>query len=341
MTDLKLDLGVYRYEHTEPLFDGRVTIAGADVTLHTSPLISDVFHRMAAGELDIAEFGLTYFLRMFDLDDSPFLALPIFPNRNFRHAALFVNTDSGIEKPEDLAGRTVGEFALWGSDPGVWMKGVLAEEYGVTLDQMRWVIGGTDHPIPPFDWVPLPVPDGVEVRHTEGDQTLAAMLEAGEIDALLSVDVPAALLDGSTKKIRRLFVDYESVERGYYRRTGIHPMMHIVAIRRELAAEPGLVQSVYRAFDEAKDIVQEYYRAGAAKQHMSVITPWFSELFAENRALMGEDWWPYGLDANRKAVDTFLRYHYEQGLSQRLLTSEDIFVPGIEWDTLRANGATV
>ncbi|WP_030897847.1 ABC transporter substrate-binding protein [Streptomyces sp. NRRL F-5126] len=329
MTDLKLRVGMYRYEHTEPLFDGRVAIDGVDATLDTSPLVSDVFHRMATGRLDVAEFGLTYFLRMFDLDDSPFLALPIFPNRNFRHSALFVNADSGIEKPEDLAGRTVGEFGMWGHDPGVWMKGVLADEYGVTPDRMRWVIGGTNHPIPAFDWIPQPVPDGVDVRRAEGDRTLAAMLEAGEIDALLSIDVPQALADGSTKKIRRLFPDYESVERDYYRRTGIFPMMHVVAIRRELAEVPGLVRSVYRAFEEAKGIVQERYRDNALKQHMSVITPWFSELFAKNRALLGEDWWPYGLDANRKAVDTFLRYHYEQGLSKRLPTSEDIFVPGL------------
>ncbi|WP_328616926.1 4,5-dihydroxyphthalate decarboxylase [Amycolatopsis sp. NBC_00355] len=326
MTGPELKMGVYRYEHTEPLFDGRVEI---DATLETSPLISDVFQRMAEGDLDIAEYGLTYFLRSFDLPGSPFLALPIFPNRNFRHSSVFVNVDSGIERPEDLAGKTVGEFALYGSDPGVWVKGVLADEHGVTPDRIEWVIGGTDHPIPSFDWIPQPVPDGVRVRHAAGDQTLAALLEAGEIDALLSVDVPRSVLDGSTKKIRRLFVDYEAVERDYYRRTGIFPMMHVVALRRELAEVPGLAASVYRAFSQAKDIVQEHYRANAAKQHMAVITPWFSELFAENRALLGEDWWPYGLDANRKAVDTFLRYHHEQGLSRRLLTSEDIFVPGI------------
>ncbi|MYT70386.1 MULTISPECIES: 4,5-dihydroxyphthalate decarboxylase [unclassified Streptomyces] len=329
MSVRNLALGVYRYEHTEPLFDRRVTIDGVDAHLDTSPLISDIFRRMALGELDIAEFGLTYFLRTFDTRESPFLALPIFPNRNFRHSALFVNVDSGIERPEDLAGRTVGEFALYGSDPGVWMKGVLADEYGVKPEQIDWVVGGTDRPIPSFDWIPQPVPDAVRVRHTEGDQTLGAMLEEGEIDALLSVDVPQHLLDGSTQRIRRLFVDYEAVERDYYRRTGIFPMMHVVAIRRELAAEPGLVASVYRAFDEAKRIVQDHYRANASKQHMAVITPWFSELFAENRALLGEDWWPYGLDANRKAVDTFLRYHHEQGLSRRLLTSDDIFVPGL------------
>ncbi|MEO3825650.1 hypothetical protein [Actinomadura sp. B10D3] len=329
MADPKLKVGVYRYEHTEPLFDGRVTMDGVDATLETSPLISDIFRRMAQGGLDVAEFGLTYFLRMFDPADPPFLALPIFPNRNFRHSALFVNADSGIERPEDLAGRTVGEFALYGHDPGVWMKGVLADEYGVTPDQMEWVIGGTDHPVPPFDWIPQPVPDGVRVRHLDDAQTLSALLETGEIDALLSVDVPQSLIDGSTKKIRRLFVDYEAVERDYYRRTGIFPMMHLVAIRRELAGVPGLAESVYRAFSQAKELVQEHYRAIAAKQHMAVITPWFSRLFAENRALLGEDWWPYGVDANRKAVDTFLRYHYEQGLSKPLLTSEDIFVPSL------------
>ncbi len=329
MADLPLRMGLYRYEHTAPLFDGRVGIDGVDAELMTSPLVSDVFHAMAVGELDVAEFGLTYFLRTFDLADSPFLALPIFPNRNFRHEALFVNTDSGIETPQDLAGKTVGEFALWGHDVGVWIKGILADEHDVTPQQMRWVIGGTDHPIPAFDWIPNPIPADVEVRHTTGDQTLAAMLETGEIDALLSVDVPQSLLDGSTTKIRRLYPDYERVERDYYRRTGIFPMMHVVAIRRELLDQPGLVDAIYRAFADAKDLVQQQYRAGASKQHMSVITPWFSELFARNRALLGEDWWPYGVNANRKAVDTFLRYHHEQGLSKRRLTSDDIFVPAL------------
>jgi hypothetical protein len=327
VNDLSLSIGTYRYEHTEPLFDGRVTIDGVNADLRTAPLVSDLFRQMATGQLDICEFGLTYFLRMFDRDDSPFLALPVFPNRNFRHESLFVNADRGITAPADLAGKTVGEFGLYGHDPGVWMKGILADEYGLRPEQVSWVIGGTDHPLPAFDWIPQPVPDGVRVRHAGKDQALAAMLEAGEIDALLSVDVPRALLDGSATRIRRLFPDYESVERDYYRRTGIFPMMHVIAIRRELAAEPGLARSVYRAFSQAKEIVQAGYRDGAAKQHMAVVTPWFSELFAENRALLGEDWWPYGVAANRQAVDTFLRYHHQQGLSRRLLTSADIFVP--------------
>jgi 4,5-dihydroxyphthalate decarboxylase len=168
----------------------------------------------------------------------------------------------------------------------------------------------------------------VDVRHAADGVALSAMLESGELDALVSVDVPRALLNGSTK-IARLFPDYEAVERDYYRRTGIFPTMHVVAVPRELARQTDLVTAIYRAFCQAKDIIQQEYRNGALKQHMGVLTPWLSKHFEENRALLGEDWWPYGLDANRKAVDTFLRYHYEQGLSKRLLTAEDIIVPAL------------
>lgn len=177
-----------------------------------------------------------------------------------------------------------------------------------------------------FDWIPQPVPAGVEVRHAGDGETLGAMLEAGEIDALISVDVPQVVLDGSSK-VARLFPDYEAVERSYYRRTGIFPMMHVVAMRKELVEQPGLARAVYQAVASAKDATAQRHRDEASKQHMSLMTPWFSELFAENRRLLGEDWWPYGVEANRPAVDTFLRYHHEQGLSQHLLTSDDIFVP--------------
>jgi 4,5-dihydroxyphthalate decarboxylase len=322
----KLTVGAYRYEHTAALFDGTVTVEGMEATFETAPLVSDIFQRMVQGEFDVAELGLTYFLRTLDLDDPPFVALPIFPNRNFRHSAIFVNTASGIEKPQDLAGRTIGEFGLYGHDAGVWPKGILADDYSVAPEECRWVVGGTNHPIPSFDWILQPVPADVDVRHAAAGETLGAMLETGEIDALISVDVPQALLDGSPK-VARLFPDYERVEREYYRRTGIFPPMHVVAVRKELMERPSVVRAVYRAFTEAKEIAARQYRAGAVKQHMALMTPWFSELFAENRRLLGEDWWPYGLEANRTAVDTFLRYHHEQGLSKHRLTSSDIFAP--------------
>ncbi|OIK25449.1 4,5-dihydroxyphthalate decarboxylase [Streptomyces malaysiense] len=324
----RLRIATYAYEHTEALLDGRVPVDGVDADFETASLVSDIFRRTVEGHYDVAEYGLTYFLRTFDLHDSPFLALPVFPNRNFRHSSVFVNTASGIERPQDLAGRTIGEFALFGHDPGVWIKGIFSDEYGLTPDQSRWVIGGTDRPISAFDWVPQPVPEGVDVRHAADGETLGAMLESGEIDALISVDVPQALLSGSTR-IARLFPDYECVERDYYRRTRIFPAMHIVAVPRELATQTDLMTSLYRAFCEAKDIAQQKYRDGALKQHMGLVTPWFSRHFEQNRSLLGADWWPYGLGANRKVLDTFLRYHHEQGLSKRLLTSEDVIVPAL------------
>lgn len=327
MTGPALKLATYRYEHTKALFDGRVAVEGFETHLETEGLTSDIFRNMIEGKYEAAEFGMTYFLRTWDRDE--FVALPIFPNRNFRHSAVFVRADSGIESPADLVGRTIGEFALWGHDPGVWMKGVFADEYGVTPDQSRWVIGGTDFPIPPFDWVPQPVPAGVDVRSAADGQTLGQMLLAGDIDALVSVDVPKEILEGDPR-VRRLWVDYEKVERDYYARTGIFPMMHVVAIRRDyLAQHPEVASAIYDAFLAAKNDRAEYYRGLASKQHMAVMTPWFSELFAENRALLGEDWWPYGVTANRTAVDTFLRYAHEQGLVQELLTTEDIFVPSL------------
>lgn len=329
MTDPKLILGTYHYEHTDGLFDGSVDVAGFDADVRTEQLASDLFHRMIDGEYHAAELGLTYFLQMWDTKESPFLALPIFPNRNFRHAAVFVRADGGIDKPQDLAGKTVGEFALWGSDPGVWVKGVLADEFGVTPDQCSWVIGGTNFPIPSFDWVPQPVPANISVRHAGDDETLGAMLLSGEIDALISVDVPHEVLE-SDPRVRRLWVDYEAVERDYYRRTGIFPMMHVVAIRKDYLAEhPDAPEAIYDAFLQAKNDKADYYRGQATKQHMALMTPWFSEHFAENLQTLGEDWWPYGVAKNRTAINTFLRYAHEQGLVTELLTSDDIFVPSV------------
>lgn len=325
MDELKLNIGGYEYEHTKALFDGRVTIDGVEPTFTSSPLVSDIFQGMIDGRFDVAELGLTYYLRTLDLSDPPFKALPVFPNRNFRHSSIFINTASGIASPQDLAGKTVGEFGLYGHDAGVWPKGILSDEYGVTPDQCRWVIGGTNFPIPSFDWIPQPVPAGVDVTHAKDGQTLGEMLETGEIDALISVDVPQELMAGSPR-VARLFPDYKTAERDYFRRTGIFPPMHIIAVRKELADRPELLRSLQAAYTQAKDITAAGFLDGVAKQHMGVMTPWFSTLFEENRRLMTDDWWPYGLSANRTAVDTFLRYHHEQGLSARLRGSDDIFV---------------
>ena len=330
MNNLDLKIGCYHYDHTRSLFDGTVKIDGIDAKFESAPIVSEIFERMIQQRaFDVSELGLTYYLRTLDTEDSPFIALPVFPNRNFRHSAIFINKSSGIKTPQDLAGKTIGEFALYGHDAGVWPKGILSDEYGVTPDQCRWIIGGTDHPIPPFDFIPQPHPSNVDVTHAPEGKTLGAMLETGEIDALISVDVPQCVLNRSPQ-VERLFSDYETAERAYYRNTGIFPIMHTIVIRRELLTQhPNLAQTIYRGFCDSKEVAMEQYRNGALKQHMAVMIPWFSQLFDENRHLFPDDWWSYGVEANRKAIDTFLRYHFEQGLSQRRLTCEDIFVPDL------------
>lgn len=326
MGDIELDIGFHNYEHVRPLMDGTVPIPGVNARFHTAWIVSDIFERMIRNhEFGVAELGLTFYLRTLELDDPPFIALPIFLARQFRHSAIYVNRAGGITSPRDLAGKTVGEFAIYGHDAGVTAKGLLADEYGVTLDQCRWVIGGFDWPMAPFDFVPQTHPAGVEVGVAPDGKALGPMLEAGEIDALISADVPKCVIEGSPH-VARLFPDYQPVERDYYRRTGIFPIMHTVVIRRDLIQRhPGLAQTVYDAFCQAKDIVTQEYRNGRILNHIDVMTPWISTLYDDNRRLFGEDWWPYGVAANRTALDAFLRWHAEQGLSRRL-QCEDLFV---------------
>ena len=153
------------------------------------------------------------------------------------------------------------------------------------------------------------------------------MLEAGEIDALISADVPKCMLEHSPK-VERLFLDYRQVEQDYHRRTGIFPIMHTVAVRRELLTEhPGLAQALYKALCVSKKTAEDQYRQGLIFNSMGTMFPWFSQLVEDDTTLLGEDWWPYGIAANRKALDAALRYQHEQGITDRLFTAEEIFVP--------------
>ena len=204
-------------------------------------------------------------------------------------------------------------------------KGILSDEFGVRPEQSRWIIGGMD----PIDFVSHPVPDGVDVGWAGKDVDLGELLEAGEIDALISADVPRAVLDKSAK-VGRLFEDYEAVERDYYRRTGIFPIMHTVVVARELAdQQPDLVKAVYQGFCAAKDQMAHEYVEGMTFNNMTMMLPWLSKLVDDNRTLLGNDWWPYGIARNRAALDAILRYHHEQGLTKRRFTIEDVFVPSL------------
>jgi 4,5-dihydroxyphthalate decarboxylase len=278
-------------------------------------------------KFDISELGMTYFLRTFKDGESPFVAIPVFPNRAFRHSAVYINKASGITKPADLNGKTIGELALYSHDAGLIPKGIMTEEFGFKPETCRWIIGGLDWPLKPIDFVPDTHPANVEVSNVPKGKELGAMLEAGEIDALISADVPKCILEKSPK-VGQLFPDYQAVEREYYERTGIFPIMHTVVIRRDLLAQhPELAKAAYQGFCDAKKAAMDRYQHGLIFHNMDVMFPWFSELIDQDRRLLGDDWWPYGIQANRKAIDLILRYHFEQGVTDRLFTIEDIFAP--------------
>ena len=328
MSNLKLDIAFWDYDRTRALADGTVTIDGVDATFHSAPIVTEIFEGMIRGNMfDVSELGMTYFLRTLDDDDPQFIAIPVFPNRAFRHSAIYINKASRITRPEDLAGRTVGELAVYGHDAGVMLKGMLSDEYGFKPDQCRWVIGGLDWPLKPIDFIPHTHPANIEVTQVPEGKELGAMLDAGEIDALISADVPKCVLENSPR-VTRLFPNYKSVEREYFERTGIFPIMHTVVLRRDLLAQHSeLARSVYKGFCEAKNVAVEKYMKGLIFNNMGTMLPWLSGLIEEDRRVLGDDWWPYGIEANRKAIDTYLRYHFEQGLTKRRYTCEDIFVP--------------
>ena len=327
MTDRKIDIAFWNYDRTRLLADGTVKIEGVDAAFHSARIVPEIFEAMIRKRAyDVSELGMTYFLRTFEDGQSPFVAIPVFPVRSFRHGAIYINKASGIARPEDLVGKRIGELALYGHDAGVMAKGILSDEFGVKPEQSRWIVGGIDFPMDPIDFVSHPAPDGVEVEWAAKGVDLGTMLEAGEIDALISADVPKCVLEKSPK-VGRLFEDYEAVERDYYRRTGIFPIMHTIVVKREFAMEqPALVEAVYKGFCAAKDQVAEQYVKGMTFNNMMMMLPWLTKLIGDNRDVLGQDWWPYGITANRAAIDAVLRYHHEQGLTKRRFTIEDVFV---------------
>lgn len=328
MKNLKLDVAFWDYDRTRALVDGTVKIPGGDVTYHSAPIVTEIFEGMIAkGQFHVSELGMTYYLRTFQGKESPFIAIPVFPNRAFRHSAIYINKQAGIAKPEDLNGKRIGELALYGHDAGIMPKGMLMDEYGFKPETCQWVIGGLDWPLKPIDFVPHPHPADVVVHDIAKGKELGAMLEAGELDALISADVPKCILQGSPK-VGHLFEDYREVESEYFRRTGIFPIMHTVVIRKDLLEEnPEIAKTVYKSFCDAKEAAVQKYEHGLIFNSMGTMLPWFSRLISDDRALLGKDWWPYGIGANRKAIEAVLRYHFEQGITERQFTPEEIFVP--------------
>ncbi len=329
MADLKLTLACWNYDRTRALMDGSVRPQGIELDYVNSFPAATFSRMMGKREFDASELGLTFYLDTLHEDDPPFVAIPAFPMRLFCHAQIYINANKGIREPKDLIGKRIGEFFLYGHDAGTWAKGILQDHYGVPVDSYENLIGGVERPTPPLAWFKQKPPPHFKVRHIGTATTLDAMLEVGEIDALFSALVPPSMMRKSNN-VRRLFPDFESVERDYFRSTGIFPIQHIVAIKKEIyRANPWVARSLYEAFKQARDKAYEMYHHQAENMHRMFMIPWLTQHFLEMQDLLGEHWFPYGLKQNYKSLDTFLRYHHEQGLSKRRFKPEDLFVPEV------------
>jgi len=311
---LELTFACGDYEIMRALKEGIVRPEGIELTVLTDMGPSPRHWRFLRGrEFDVAEVSGSGYVAARD-QDLPFRAIPVFPHRRFRHGFIFVNTSKGISKPTDLIGRKVGTKGYLFT-AGLWMRGILEHDYGVPHKSIEW-LSELDEDV---DFSP---PPGLNITQVPEDKSLEDMLVAGEIDALLSPDLIRPLTAGD-KRVGRLFPNYKEEEIAFYRKTGIFPIMHVVAMRRSLYdANPWLAMNLYKAFDEAKtrsvaraaDITASFYPL-----------PWTAQIVQSARALFGDDIWPYGIEPNRTTLEAFLRYAHEQGVCHRLLTPETLF----------------
>ena len=274
-------------------------------------------------EFNVAELSLSNYVSRRARGNCPYVAIPVYIARSFRHADLYVRTDRNISAPQDLRGRRVGiteyEHTLY-----VWVRGILEDEYGVGLADVKWISVSKHAPGPSHDSAFQP-PSGVSIEHLHSAKTLSEMLESGEIDALISVQPPTCFTSGAAH-IARLFPDHRNVEDEYFRRTGIFPILHIMGIRNELVERhPGLAQNVFKAFREAKN------RALEAEVKAAALPSAAAALKANHTrmsALMGADHYSYGLnERDCKTLDLFLDYHFRQGLSKRRHEISELFSP--------------
>ena len=318
---LELSIAVGDYDRIRPLVDGSVQIDGVQpIFMLLSP--EEIFFRaLRHADFDVCELSLSSFAVRTARGDNPYVGVPVFPSRTFRHTSIVVRTDRGIRVPDDLRGRRLGtpEYQLTAC---VWARGLLSDEFGVSPSQVTWVRGGMEQP-GRLEKIDLDLPAGVRLEPAPSDRTLNELLEQGEIDGLVSPRLPAGF--GRDSRIGWLFADPMGAALDYYRRTGIFPIMHLLGVRRSLAERhPWLPAALAKAFEQAKAACFARLSDTSATK---VMLPFVEELLLAVRRDMGEDYWPYGLERNRNTLETFLRHHHEQGLSARRLAPEELFHP--------------
>jgi 4,5-dihydroxyphthalate decarboxylase len=311
------------YDRMLGLYTGEVKPEGFELEFIRMDSPREIFDRMAAGlEFDAAEMSCSEFITRIDAGRCPLVAIPVFPSRAFRHNMITVRADAGIATPKDLEGRRVG-VPLYTMTAAVWIRGHLQHEYGVDIESIHWVQGAINKRGSHGNPKVMPLLRQVPIEINRGDRTLGELLQAGELDAIIGTALPDGI--HTDPNIRRLFPDFRKVEQDYYRRTGIFPTMHLLAMRRDLHEQhPFIAASLYRACCQAKDLALAKMKYLGALRYM---LPWLTADLVEIDALFDGDPWPYGVEANRPTLEAFVQYLQEQGMVSRAMPIESLFVP--------------
>ena len=326
--NLPLVMAGYKFDRTEALIDGRVKVAGCDIQFEEAT-IGDINVNVLGGPqtYDLTEIGLHPFMLAYANDHfRDYSLLPIFPLRLFRHKSAFIRTDRGIEKAEDLKGKRIAT-AGYASSSLTWMRGIFQDEYGVRPEDVEWVISSADSAADlsgKTSKQESTLPEGISITRGPKGKDESDLLASGEVDAVFHAVEPRAYVEGHPK-IARLFPDYRSTERDYFSRTGVFPIMHVVAIKKSLVEQnPWLIKAAFDAYSQSKQMAYKYLDKSA---WVKGSLPWVGQEFAETRALMGENYYSYGIKPNRKTLETLFRYSHQQGLCSRELTIEELFEP--------------
>lgn len=320
---LKLTYAGGLYDRTVALQNGSVSAEGID--LNFIMMHAGEFQRRQArnAEFDASEFSLSTYAILLSKGDRRLVGIPVFPSRRFRHSDIYINTKAGIRRPQDLAGKRVGAME-YQQTAGVWIRGILDDDYGVRADQIEWYFGGYNEPKTYIERVPITLPSTVRTVTISNRTSLNEMLDRGDIDALIGATPPQCFREGSPN-VARLFPNYKEVELDYFKRTGIFPIMHMVVIKRDTYEKaPWAAASLYKAFVRAKNQGQrhvEFHYGGG----LFCSLPWLWNHLEEVREQMGPDPFAYGLEENRVVLQTFLTYSRRQGLIENSLTLDDLF----------------
>ena len=325
---VRLTMAVCDYEHTRELAQGIVRADGITITPLVFPSIEEITFRFLRNlEWDVSELSFGKYIAIVGQGKAPMVAIPVFPSRMHRHSAIYVRTDRGIRSAKDLEGRTIG-IPEWAQTAGIYVRGFLAEEYGVDLKTIRWVQAGVDE-AGRAEKVALQLPAGYRYE-ARPEPTLSSMLESGEVDAVISAKVPLGVARAGGK-VARLFQDYRAEETRLFAKTGIFPIMHLITLRRDVYEQhPWIAMNLYKAFDEAK---RRCLRLIGDYTCSRLPLPWGAAMVDEITSGYGEDPYPYGIEASRTTLEAYCRYAHEQGVTPLLMTIEDLFPPEVQATT--------